>query len=196
MNLTPELVKSYWEYMTRKHRTEVRYKTDAEEMKSLADLLSVMGVLDPTDFMTRFATTIGRTIYLPFQIGDASSFSLWSQIEIGAHEHQHVVQLDSDPNFFSTNYVLDPTKRAHYEAEAYRVSMTMNFWATGCAPQPDMYVESLKHYGIDEKGIDFAREYLRLSRPTILTHGIPDQAAKDTIGWFQTNAPTLLVSPS
>lgn len=192
--LTPEHVKAFWAFMQAKYSTTVISKAQATEMRFIAEALGTMKIVDKDAFLTRFTTTIGTAIYTPFEVGvESAGHSLLSQVVVCAHEHQHVVQLRTHGVTFLMNYLLNSTSRSAYEAEAYRVSMTMLYYLRGDAGDPGAYAEVLKSYGTTAEDQAFVREYLRLSVPTIRAKGVPDEAAQVALGWLRQNAPDALV---
>jgi hypothetical protein len=66
---TVGMVTGLWDHMTDHYGSRVA-KKDAPEMQLVGTALEKMGILDAEDFLKRYATTLGRTIYLPFEIGD------------------------------------------------------------------------------------------------------------------------------
>jgi len=192
--LTPDVVKNFWAFMQAKYGTQVLSKAQAPEMKFIAEALGTLGIVDKDAFLTRFTTTIGTAIYTPFEVGvENPGHPLFAQIVICAHEHQHVVQLRTHGVTFLLNYLLNSTSRSAYEAEAYRVSMTMLYHLTGDAGDPGAYAEVLKAYGTTEADQAFVKEYLRLSVPTIHAKGVPDEAAQVALEWLRQNATDALV---
>lgn len=192
MNVTPELVKAFWAHMAQKYGTVAKAKADADEMKLISQVLGTLKVTDPVAFMSRFTTTIGRTIYIPFTIGEETdTHSLWGQIVICAHEHQHVIQAqEAGDVLFSLRYLLDPTWRATYEGSAYRVSMTLHYWLTGQQPDVAPYLKSIASYGLGAEETAFFEKYLRMSVPTIVAGGVADEAAREAIAWLEANRTT------
>src|SRR5262245_54029382 len=102
----PEIVHGLWAHMTQRYGSHVADKANAPLMRVVAGALKLFGVDSADDFLTKFATTLGDTIYLPFDIGDTSTgWSLWNQIVICAHEHQHVLQWRRENNVFAAKYL-------------------------------------------------------------------------------------------
>jgi hypothetical protein len=192
MNPTPEQVKGLWDHMTAKYGTTVKSKADAEEMKLIAKALELIGILDADKFLTQFTTTIGSTIYVPFKIGvDSPGHKLWDQMVICAHEHQHVIQAQTIGFEFATRYLIDPTWRAVYEGEAYRVSMTMHNWHYGKVPPVAGYVKVIESYGVSGASQQFFEKYLTMSSKTLEMGGVPDEGAKVALDWLNQHAPQL-----
>lgn len=186
MNITSDHVKAFWAFMSDKYGTTAKSKIDADEMKVVSKVLGTLGVLDESAFMARFVTTIGKTIYIPFTIGEATeTWSLWGQIQVCAHEHQHVIQsIEVGEAMFFARYLLDKTYRAVYEAEGYRTNMALNWWATKDTPDITPHMKSIKSYGIDQPNVDFFERTLTMSIPIIQAGGVPDEAARVTIKWL------------
>lgn len=187
MNITPELVKAFWTYMTQKYGTTTKNKADADEMKLVSQVLGALKITDPAAFMSKFTTTIGRNIYTPFTIGEETErSSLWGQIQVCAHEHQHVIQArDAGDAIFTLRYLLDPTWRATYEGAGYRVNMALDFWRTGQQPDVSPYLQSIKSYGLGQGETAFFEKFLEMSVPTIVAGGVPDEAAREAIVWLE-----------
>lgn len=193
--ITPDIVRGLWGHLGQKYRTRVIHKGTAKEMLLIGEAMDMMGLMNKETFAHRMTTTVGRTIYIPFELGYASNdHPLESQLIIGAHEHQHVVQLDAPGGGmkYGISYLMDSTWRAAYEAEAYRVSLTLKYYLEGVMPDLNVYVETLKSYQTTQKDRDFVREYLRLSLPTLKNGGIPDVAAQVSIEWLRSHAPHTL----
>lgn len=188
-NVTPEMVKDFWAYMTTKYGTTVKSKADADEMKLVAMVLDAMHITDKDAFLARFVTTIGKTIYVPFTIGDDKNpvWSLFSQLAVCMHEHQHVIQANRDGEaLFMVRYLLDPTWRATYEGEGYRTNMTLLYQMFGNQPDVDPYVRSIANYGLGLAEMAYFRHFLKMSIPAIVAGGVPDEACRVTLAWLAT----------
>jgi len=85
---TVELVQGLWDHME-DHCGTRRARKTAVEMQLVGGFLDAIGILDAEDFLSRYTTTIGRTIYTPWEVGVGD---LASQMLICVHEHQHVHQ--------------------------------------------------------------------------------------------------------
>lgn len=112
-----EVVRALWDFMTREYGTRVIAKANAVEMQLVAQALGLIGVLDPEAFLRDYTTTLGRRIYVPFEPGRATEGrSLWGQLAVCVHEHQHVEQLDREGWFkFAGKYLLSSAGRAAFE---------------------------------------------------------------------------------
>ena len=190
---TPQDVKDFWTFMTTRYGTTAVNKAISPESDAMASILDTLGITDAEAFKTQFVTTIGKTIYCPFEIGDVSTgWSLWSQIEVCAHEHQHVVQSDAMGALqFSEYYLLSKAGRSVIEAEAYTVSMAMYAWHYGCLPDLDAYADYMGSYGVDAADISYVDKHIRLVAPAILQGALPPEAGVTAQKWLDAHIPEL-----
>lgn len=188
IKITPELVRGFWSHFERLYHTRTVPKADATEMKAVASALKLMGILDADAFMTKFVTTLWRRIYVPFTVGEiGSSWSLWDQIVVCVHEHQHVEQLQRDGWFkFTTQYLTSSAKRAMYEAEAYRSDMEMWFWRTGELLSPHSLAGSLVSYNCKVGDIRTVEIALEMSSITVKKGGVINRASQRAIEYLET----------
>lgn len=96
---------------------ELRYKDESRLMRLIGRVLRPL----VPDFMSRYATTIRRTIYVPRS---------WRTIseDLLAHELQHVRDAVRFPILFEVSYLLLPlpvvfTARAFWEWRGYRINV-------------------------------------------------------------------------
>jgi hypothetical protein len=189
--LTSGEVAGLWAHMTDHFGTRVIDKSEAVEMRLAARLLDAVGIVDRKRFLAAFATTIGRRIYLPFQIGRGNEAQLWHQIVVCAHEHQHVVQRDRRGLRFELAYVTDRTERARIQAEAYRCHLELHHWRWGTLPDPRELAESLGSYGCDPADIDLAERMLRVWAVPIRHGAVLGEASQVAIAWLDEHVPHL-----
>lgn len=116
------------EFLSRKYKTSYETRKDSTAMQVAAQFLSFFGFIEDTsDFLEKYATTIGHTIYLPFSIGDYSKFPDWTQCTTLCHEHQHIVISNKMGGFsYLWNYARS-SKRALIEAECYATLVEVNW---------------------------------------------------------------------
>ncbi len=190
---TPAHVTALWDAMRARYGTRIVDKSSAAEMKLVGWFLERIGVLDQATFLERFTTTIGRRIYVPFTPGTPTPrHSLWSQLVICVHEHQHVEQLVRDgPVTFSLRYLASPAARAAYEADAYRCNLELHHWHAGQLPSPRELAERLRSYGVRDADIDVAETTLIAAARTVKAGGVITPAAKFAIAWLRQHAPEL-----
>lgn len=190
-------VTNFWAAMQAHYATRVIDKSNAAEMRLAAAFLERIHVLDAASFMERFTTIIGRRIYAPFTPGIATPrHSLWSQIVVCTHEHQHVEQHDREGKIrFSSRYLLSPAARAAYEAEAYCCNLELHYWHTGEIPDTRELADRLMHYGVRKRDIEAAHQTLSQAARKIQAGQSITLAAQRAIDWLQQNAPELQHRP-
>jgi hypothetical protein len=190
---TPQLVRDFWHYMTRRFGASVVDKRSAGEMKAVGTLLGAIGVLDRDAFLARYATTIGRNVYIPFDIGTPSpGWSLWGQLMVCAHELQHVVQYDRmGPLKFAWKYIGSSAGRTALEAEAYRCQLELQFWRTGELVSPAWLASSLKAYAVSDTDIAVAEKYLAMSAESVRRGAVINETSKAAIEWLGYHAPEI-----
>jgi hypothetical protein len=186
-------VRDFWAFMTKHFRTRAVVKADAIEMRAVSAALDAMGVADKRDFMSRFATTIGRRIYLPFTPGDdQTTWDLWEQMRTCAHEHQHVVQLDRDGALrFGYRYLRSDAARAQYEAEARTTELELHFWRFNSIPHLELAIEGLASYSLGKNDIAAALTTLRSNAEAVKRGAVLTQAGRVAIDWLNDHAPDL-----
>lgn len=186
--ITPEIVVGAWAHLEDHFDSRRARKSDAE-MRMVAAMLDKMGIVDASAFLSRFTTTIGRTIYTPFEVGDPETHSLRSQLLICAHEHHHVWQFAQDPARFAWRYVSDSARRAAYEADAFRCNQEVNFWLRGTVPEPEATAEGLRHYACSDTDVKVATVALRSSAVTARAGGVVNEASQVMIDWLEEHMP-------
>ena len=189
-------VRDLWAYMTKRYGTRVIKKSNARMMRLVARALALMGVMDAESFMRRFTTTIGKRIYVPFEIGvEKKSWDLFDQMVICVHEHQHVEQANKEGFLrFARRYLFSKAARAGYEAEAYRCNMELCFWRTGKVLDPSELAQLLRSYGCRSADIKVAEKSLRISAETVRRGGVVNRASQRAIAWLNKHAPGLRYS--
>ncbi|HEU4408397.1 MAG TPA: hypothetical protein VFS43_24245 [Polyangiaceae bacterium] len=190
---TPEEVRAFWAFLTAHYGTTVVDKADAAEMALVAAFLDRLGVMDRARFLANYTTTIGRRIYLPFELGKGQD--LWHQMVIAVHEHQHVVQLDRDGWLaFTGGYLLRTATRARYETEAYRTHLELHFWRTGAMLSARDLAAKLRAYGCSGEDVVVAEKVLRLSEPAVRQGAALVPATRVALSWLNAHAPHLRAS--
>lgn len=183
---TPDDVREFWKAMQGKWDTQRIDKADASDMRVLADLLNLLGIVDKDRFMRMFTTTVGNRIYTPFEPGvPAEGWSLWQQIRICVHEHHHVFQDRVAGGLgFEWNYITSSAKRAHYEAEAYRCEMVLEWRYQGRMLDPKALAGLLRDYGCSADDVAVAEKMLSLSVPSIKAGAIASDVCRWAVGWL------------
>jgi hypothetical protein len=176
--------------MTQKYGSTVVAKSGSVPMQAAGWALEKMGIMDAPTFLRDYTTTIGKTIYVPFEIGEApSAEARYQQIIVAVHEHMHVLQFTRDGKWvFGSRYLLSKAARALYEAEAYRCDIEMAYWRSAVMPSPKELAQKLEHYGCSPLDIEVAEKYLMASAQTIQRGGIVSEPSKEAISWLQESA--------
>lgn len=191
--LTPELTKAFWAYMQNEFGSSVEEKNDALVMEVAADLLAVLKIQDKEQFMKNFVTTLYKTIYIPFEIGvEDDRWTLWNQVRVCVHEHQHIVQGERDGWVtFCSSYLTSSLCRAGYEAEAYGSDLEMEFWRTEDILDINQRVASLKSYGCSDEDIEQARQMLEIRADVVVQGVVANPSSIKAIAWLEENVPGL-----
>lgn len=183
MNLTPEVVQQLWTCMCERYGTTVVRKQDSWLMRLAAR------VLPTSDFLEGYVTTIGRTIYVPFEIGvEEPGWSLEAQTAVIAHECQHLVQQRRDGFWYGWRYATNTAARAAYETEAYRATLEMKY-ALG-ADGWDLYqeakrhAEGLKNYGCTDNDVAIAAIQLAGACTDITRGAVKTEAARTALEYL------------
>ena len=182
--LQPADVRAFWDFMTQHYGTSVIDKRDAVSMKIVARILDAVGVVDRDSFLRQFTTTIGRRIYIPFVIADASTLDLWSQIVLCIHEHQHVVQHDKLGVRYELTYLASKADRARYEAEAYRSALEVAAWRGLPPPDSNQLALELASYGVGEAEREMVARLFQLWEVPIKYGAVLTEASQVGLGWM------------
>ena len=185
--LTPEIVQGLWQHMSQEFGGTLVNKSNAEEMQSVATALQLMGVMDTATFLENYTTTIGRTIYTPFRIGevrDDGYFSLQSQVLTCGHEFGHILQF-TRPNGgqFMIEYLTDPARRAAYETEAMITDLEVYHWLHSGNREldPARKARGLGAYGCPPEDITVTDKALQMALVTVRMGGVVTEPGKKTI---------------
>ena len=184
-------VVAFWDFMTQHYGTSVIRKQDAIEMKAVATFLGALGILDKDSFLRQYTTTIGRRIYAPFTIGDASTLDLWDQMVLCIHEHQHVVQHDKLGLRYEVTYLASKASRARYEAEAYRSVLEVAAWRRVPPPAPHQLALELSGYGVGDDNQAMAARLFQLWEVPIQLGAVLTEAAQVGLAWMNEHLPQL-----
>jgi len=189
--LTRADVHSLWRAMNERFDTRVIDKADATEMKLVARVLGLLGIVDRERFLSGYATTVARRIYVPFEIGHGDARALWSRVVLCAHEHQHVVQHDRRGLAYEWSYLTSREARARFEAEAYRCHLELAWWRYGALPSTDELARKLAGYGCGPDDIDLAAKMLRIWAVPIRHGAVLGEASRAVIDWLDAHVPHI-----
>jgi hypothetical protein len=190
---TPETVRAFFAHMTAKYDARLVDKRSAVEMQLAAGVLRQMGIVDANAFLHRYATTIGRRIYLPFEPGSPrDGWKLWSQITVLTHECQHIVQYDRlGPLRYTWQYLGSTAGRTQLEAEASRCQLELHFWRTGQLLSARSLAASLRSYAVTEADLRVAETILALSGESVRRGAVINATSRAAIDWLNAYAPEL-----
>jgi hypothetical protein len=131
-------------------------RADSELMAFVGTFLGGLGVVDQESWLTRYATTVGTRIYLPFVPGDEALWSLPKQIQTLAHELVHVEQW-RDPTFAVT-YATSGARRALWEVAGYAAGMEVAWALSGSVGDTGQIADALRTgYGCGAADVKAAR---------------------------------------
>jgi hypothetical protein len=185
---TPQEVQEFWAYMTTRFDTRVLDKRSSVDMQVVAMFLERIGAQDRERFMRGFTTTIGGTIYVPFDVGvEAPVWDLWTQTVICVHEHQHVVQDREKGGLgFEWDYITNSAARTQYEIEAYRGgNMEMNWRYRRIIPDVAHIARTLKTgYMCSDLDAEVAEKALLIAVRAIKAGAITTEAGEAAIEWL------------
>jgi hypothetical protein len=190
-------VQRFWTHMQSTYGSRTVDKNDAAEMKLVAAFLNEFNIVDDDEFMEHFTTTIGKNIYTPFDIGsDDGRWSLWGQITVCTHEHQHIGQAAGQGFVsFAQDYLAKSEKRTAYECDAYACDLQLHHWRYRDLPESfiDRVLHSLESYALTETDLRVARKLLKLRALIIRKGGIANDASRTALDWLNEHAPHLRV---
>lgn len=192
--LTSDLVKNFWLYMQKEFDSIIEQKDESFIMKLSATFLDVFHIQDKEIFMKNFVTTLYKTIYIPFHIGDDKDdhWLLWNQVRVCVHEHQHIVQGERDGwGEFGVRYTTSSSFRAGYEAEAFGCDMEMEFYRTGEIFDIDQRASILKGYSCSESDIDMVKQMLTMRADVVSQGVITNVSTIRAINWLDQFIPDL-----
>lgn len=191
---TPATVRAFVEHMLAEYGGKLTPKADAWEMRAAGSLLGALGILTAKSFADDYTTTIGSTVYAPFHPGDeGTGWTRWSQIEVIAHECQHLHQKRERGLRHEADYLTSSARRAHIEAEAYAVNAALHHWHHGVIESwwPGWRAESLRSYGCSAQDVEVATAHLRMIAGSVRRGVVVSHAARTAIMWLDEHAPYL-----
>lgn len=178
------LVEDYAAHMARTHGVTI-----ARRPAWLDAAQRAIGI-DPT----RYATTIGRSIYLPMDPGDTSlGWSPWEQVSTLAHECEHAVQSDGRELAYAADYLLHPERRTAIECRAFAAQLDLELWRRGSVGSwwPHVRAAALRSYHVSPTDLVVAERHLAVLVPTARAGGVVSSAGLTAMRWLDEHAPDL-----
>lgn len=169
----------------------VQPKENSSLMKAIAFGMDLGAMFTPgipkgADFMTRFATTVAKEVFLPESIR-SNAVAL---IEVITHEAQHVIQFNDTNIEFAWFYLTDPAARAQFEADAYASGAAVRSWLTGKSPTEDIpwILNSLVNsYHLKEQDRVYAEASLKSHMASLASGLIMTRSARSAIAFLDKN---------
>ena len=196
IDASPDRMRELWRNMAARYGVTIARKRDTLAMQLVAAALEEMGVLDADAFLERYATTIGKIIWLPREPGDPTWDAL-SQARLCAHEFRHVEQFDEDPSLF-LRYLSSTEERALAEAEAFACNLEVEFQLTcqrdeldrpvpntGSMPLPGQLSERLRAYAVPEDHRKLCRVALQSYAVTVGEGGMTRRPSQDVVAFLR-----------
>lgn len=192
-----QVAQEFGTFMCQHFNTKIEPKETSEIMKAtalgmdLARMFGVGGLASGEDFLTRFTTTLGGTIYMPPKVREDP----FQFMEVLTHECQHVAQFHKRGFDFSWLYLTEPEVRVKEEADAYAGGISVTAWLLeGFDPNwyTDSVAESLVNsYHVAPQDADLAKQVLK-SHFVSVKHGVRmSEAARVAVEWLQAHYPQL-----
>lgn len=175
------------EFLSRKYKTSYASRKDSLAMRAAAQFLTFFGaVKDPSEFLENYATTVGHTIYLPFDIGDFSKFPEWTQCTTLCHEHQHIVISNRMGSFsYLWNYARS-AKRSMIEAECYATLIELNWHVKNIHTDPHKLAAVLDNaYSCSSQEIAKVESFLSTVKKKVEAGGFVTEIGQLTVPMFK-----------
>lgn len=147
--------------LEKQFNVKITSNKNAEEIVAIASVLDAIGVKDKEEFLKSVSITLYRHIYLNFAPGDLFIDPL-IQLEVIAHELQHVLQWSENPMVFMNNYLTKHEKRAEYEVAAIACAMEFRWRTTKQLYDPKLAASHLRWYRCNSKDIKVAEKHLAI----------------------------------
>jgi hypothetical protein len=190
---TPEQVRGFWTHMLSAHGARRFRKSSSVDMRLIATALRLMGIQDREKFLSNYATTLGRRIYIPFEPGvEAGPWSLWAQIVICTHECEHVLQYKKGGVFgYYWPYLTNRARRAMFETKAYRTNLELSHWRWGRTPAAHVLANQMRGYGLSDVDVRVSETALEMSVLSVEQGAVVNRSSRTAIAWLKENAPEL-----
>ena len=183
--LDSAMIQKMWQELAQAHHARLLLKSRSLLMRFAGAFLAAFRIQKPGEFIQHYATTIGRRIYLPFEPGDAKACPLWHQVVLCAHELRHVEQFQREGLIrFAAKYLLFPSARARYEADALQCNVELFWIRTGQLPDLQKLADSLTGYALTQKAKALVFSLLQQSARRILEGRFQEFASSSTLAWF------------
>jgi hypothetical protein len=194
MPITSQLVKDFYGVACTKYGATITSKSNSDFMKLIGSFLDGIGVLDKELFMKQYTTTVGTSIYTPYEIGvdgGPNGYDLWDQVKVLVHELTHVVQYKTYPVKFMVLYLASPSDRASYEAEALAADLQLYYWMYRSGYDIQQRVKTLLNYGLKQEHCDYVAQYLNVHNDIFAQGGSSSEIATWAASWLDDHGARL-----
>lgn len=193
-DLTREQTIAFHAHMAAAFEATLRDKRTAPEMVLAAQAQVLYSRISAADYATKFATTVGHDIYLPYDIGvpDKIWNSNWGQAEVVTHECRHVVQTDERGIIPLAVEGLHTTGQAQIELEARITTLELHWWRYGQLYPTDVLANDLVAYGCGPRDVEFVKLGLDQAGETVTRGGIITRPGQAAIAWLAEHAAELV----
>lgn len=189
------VAKKLQEHLSVEYGSTVENKEDSTLMRAVSFGMDIgsnfsSGLPGGADFMTRFATTLAKTIYLPKSIRE----NPLSLCEVVTHENEHVLQFIDTNVEFAWFYLTDSVARAQFEADAYASGIAVRSWLTGHAPTdsiPWVLDTLVQSYHLKPEDKPYAETALKSHMASIGAGLYMTRSARSAIEFLTKNFPDL-----
>jgi hypothetical protein len=191
--IRPEIVRAYADHMSRAYGATIAPKASSAAMKAAGAFLRAFGFGLGARWETHVVTTMGRTIFVPFDLGVGGVWSPWEQIATIAHECQHVHDGTAGGLARDLGYLFSTSDRTHAEATAVVTSMELHWWRYGTIERwwTRTRAEALHGYGVSDADVEHIFAHLLAAAPTVRRGGFVSHVGETAIAWLDANAPEL-----
>lgn len=190
--LLPYHVTKFHDRMSAKYGSIVLDRNVRDVMERARAFLEKLGVpLDQETFLQRYAFTLGKFIWYPFNIDNPVPTPFWPTLGgqlIGvAHEHVHVRQGDeSGLAPFATDYALSSEARAtRWEADGYTTSLELGPTLLGYEPDPGVLAKNLGAYGCTDGDIEATRIILTSRQDVVRQGGVITPESREVFSFLR-----------
>lgn len=190
-DIPADAVRAFYAHMSDRFGASVQPKGTSGVMQAAAAGLALLGIQSREQFMSDYVTTMGRTVFVPYEVGSVGAWSPWQQIATMAHECQHIVQSDATGLVKHALDYATPAGRTRLECEAYTTSMELHHWHYGSIEGWWMNetARGMRHYGVGEIDQAVMRRHLMAAAPIVRRGGFVTTAATVAIEWLDTHLP-------
>lgn len=190
-DIPADVTRAFYAHMSDRFGASVQPKASNGVMQAAAAGLALLGIQSREQFMRDYVTTIGRTVFVPYEVGSAKTWSPWQQIATMAHECQHIVQHDRAGLVKRALDYATPAGRTRLECEAYTTSMELHHWHYGSIDGWWMSetARGMRHYGVGEIDQAVMQRHLMAAAPIVRDGGFVTIAATVAIRWLDTHLP-------